>query len=186
MWDLPYFDLVLKKGHVVDPAQGVDAVLDLAVAHQRIAAVEPDIPPSVTILLATRKDRTQAFVVTALSTDGGATPRNLLVNSGLALVRYGALTLSDFVRKTSLNPSRMYGLQEKGSLGVGMDADVTVLDLERGRAVLSVALGQVLMVDGVVVGRGGTIITTARGVPRVAAAGLPVDVIDLHQCGLYA
>jgi len=37
VWDLPHFDLVLKKGHVVDPAQGVDAVLDLAIAHKRIA-----------------------------------------------------------------------------------------------------------------------------------------------------
>jgi imidazolonepropionase-like amidohydrolase len=142
--------------------------------------------PSVAILLATRKDAKKRFVVTAISTDGGATPRNLIVNSGLALVRYGALTLSEFVVKTSFNPSRMYGMLEKGSLGVGMDADVTVLDLEKGRAVMGIALGKVIMVDGVVVGRGGTIITTENGVKHVKAVGLPYDVVDLHKSGLYA
>ena len=164
--------------------EGVDAVNAWLATDQRTVCF-PVNRPSITILLATQKDARQAFVVNALSTDGGATPRNLLVSSGLALVRYGALTLSDFVRKTALNPSRMYGLREKGSLGVDMDADITVLDLERGKAVMGIALGQVIMVDGVVVGRGGTILTTTKGVPHVAAAGLPVDVIDLHQCGLY-
>jgi len=72
-----------------------------------------------------------------------------------------------------------------GGLGVGMDADVTVLDLERGRAVMGIALGTVIMVDGVVVGRGGTILTTEKGVKTVKAFGLPYDVIDLNQCGLY-
>lgn len=141
--------------------------------------------PSVAILLATRKDSKKGFVVNAISTDGGSTPRNLIVNSGLALVRYGALTLNEFVVKTSFNPSRMYGMLEKGGLSVGMDADVTVLDLERGRAVMGIALGTVIMVDGVVVGRGGTILTTEKGVKTVKAFGLPYDVIDLNQCGLY-
>ena len=39
------FDLVLKGGHVVDPANGIDAVLDVAILKSRIVAVEPDINP---------------------------------------------------------------------------------------------------------------------------------------------
>jgi predicted amidohydrolase len=57
----------------------------------------------------------------------------------------------------------MLGLASKGHLGPGADADVTVLDLERGRAVMSLVAGEVVMVDGVPVGSGGTILTTSEG-----------------------
>src|SRR6266581_1767867 len=40
------FDLVLRGGRVIDPAQGIDAVCDVAVAKGRIAAVGPDLPAS--------------------------------------------------------------------------------------------------------------------------------------------
>jgi len=40
----PRYDLLLKGGHVIDPANHVDAVLDVAVSKDRIAAVEKDIP----------------------------------------------------------------------------------------------------------------------------------------------
>jgi dihydroorotase len=38
------FDLVLKGGRVVDPAQGVDARLDVAFADGRVAELGPDLP----------------------------------------------------------------------------------------------------------------------------------------------
>src|SRR3974377_1408595 len=38
------YDLVLKGGHVIDPANGIDAVMDVAVAANRIAAVGPNLP----------------------------------------------------------------------------------------------------------------------------------------------
>jgi hypothetical protein len=41
-------------------------------------------------------------------------------------------------------------------------------------------------VDGVVLGSGGTVVTTARGERAVRQWGLPVEVIDLAQSGLYA
>ena len=40
----PRYDLLLKGGHVIDPANHVDAVMDVAVAKGKIAAVEKDIP----------------------------------------------------------------------------------------------------------------------------------------------
>ena len=42
----PRYDLLLKGGHVIDPANHVDAVMDVAVSKDRIAAVEKDIPAS--------------------------------------------------------------------------------------------------------------------------------------------
>src|SRR5256714_15381136 len=41
---VPRYDLLLKGGHVVDPANGLDAKMDVAVSGSKIAAVEKDIP----------------------------------------------------------------------------------------------------------------------------------------------
>lgn len=87
--------------------------------------------PASTFLCATRKDETGKFIVDAISTDGGSIPRNVSVTSGLSLVRYGALTFEDFVRKVTLNAARLFGMTSKGHLGEGADADITVLDLKK-------------------------------------------------------
>jgi dihydroorotase len=42
----PTYDLLLKGGHVLDPANEVDGVLDVAVQGGRIAEIAPNIPPS--------------------------------------------------------------------------------------------------------------------------------------------
>ena len=39
-------DLILKGGHVIDPANDIDTVMDVAVTGDRIFAVSPDIPAS--------------------------------------------------------------------------------------------------------------------------------------------
>ena len=36
-------ELVLKGGRVIDPAQGIDGIQDVAVADGKIAAVAPDL-----------------------------------------------------------------------------------------------------------------------------------------------
>lgn len=42
----PRYDLLLKGGHVLDPANHLDAVMDVAVSAGKIAAIEKDIPAS--------------------------------------------------------------------------------------------------------------------------------------------
>jgi dihydroorotase len=42
----PRYDLLFKGGHVIDPANHLDAVMDVAVSKDKIAAVEKDIPAS--------------------------------------------------------------------------------------------------------------------------------------------
>jgi len=42
----PHYDLLLKGGHVIDPANHLDAVMDVGVLNGKIAAVEKDIPVS--------------------------------------------------------------------------------------------------------------------------------------------
>ncbi|HVH71317.1 MAG TPA: amidohydrolase/deacetylase family metallohydrolase [Candidatus Dormibacteraeota bacterium] len=41
---VPKYDLLLKGGHVIDPANGLDAKMDVAVSLGKIAAVQKDIP----------------------------------------------------------------------------------------------------------------------------------------------
>ncbi len=114
------------------------------------------------ILLATAR-REGRFVIHGLSTDGGAIPRNFIVRHGLMLVQMGAWTLRDFAVKASVNPARMMGLPTKGHLGVGADADVTVIDLSAGRATWSLAQGHMVMADGRVTGRGGLLMVPPQG-----------------------
>jgi len=40
----PQFDLLLKNGHVIDPANQIDGVLDVAIAGGKIARVAAGIP----------------------------------------------------------------------------------------------------------------------------------------------
>ena len=41
---MPHYDLLLKNGHVIDPANKIDAPMDVAIADGSIAAVAADIP----------------------------------------------------------------------------------------------------------------------------------------------
>jgi dihydroorotase len=43
---VPRYDLLLKGGHVIDPANHIDQKMDVAVAGGKTAAVEPDIAPA--------------------------------------------------------------------------------------------------------------------------------------------
>src|SRR5882724_1786120 len=46
MADNQPFDLLLRGGHVICPASGLNAVMDVAIRNGKIAAVQPDILPT--------------------------------------------------------------------------------------------------------------------------------------------
>jgi len=140
---------------------------------------------STAFLTATEKNDQGRFVVTALSTDGGGIPRNFLLSHGLSLVRFDALTLADFVHKCCWAPARMLGLSNKGHLAPGADGDVVVADPNSHQAVLTVAGGKVIMLDGIVIGSGGTIVTTERGVKALKGQGISAEVSNLADSLLY-
>ena len=123
-------------------------------------------------LLAQAKRKDGSFVVDAFSTDGGSYPRNVIVENGLSLVQFGALTLSEFVFKASCAGARALGLPSKGHLSVGADADVTVLDFERKKAAATVANGRVIMENGVLKGKGTTIVCDERGAATLQKRGI--------------
>ncbi len=107
--------------------------------------------PAAAIVLATAKHADGRFVVDAISTDGGGIPRNTTLQQGLALVRYGALSLGELVLKASRNPALMLGLPRKGQLGPGADADLVILD-EAGSA------PETVLARGTPVFRGGRVL----------------------------
>jgi hypothetical protein len=137
----------------------------LAFYRERDSQVYVSFPvnsPAAAIALALAR-KAGAFVVTALSTDGGGIPRNTTLKQGLALVRFGALSLKDLVRKACVNPARMLGLDFKGQLGLGADADIVVVDRATDQAAWVVAGGEIIVRNGTVTGSGGRFLTTELG-----------------------
>ena len=141
--------------------------------------------PQATFLCAVRKDEAGKFIVDAIGTDGGQTPRNVAVEYGLGLVKYQALTLNEFILKTSTVGASMLGLPNKGHLGVGADADITVLDMEKGIAAMTIVGGKVIMAHGIVYGTGGTFYTTPAGEAHVRETGIHYGIVRPEEMLLY-
>lgn len=137
--------------------------------------------PQAMFLLATAKNSEGNFIVDSFSTDGGGIPRNSIVSHGLALVRLGAISINEFAYKSSAAPAKMLGLNQKGHLGVQADADLTVIDLETGRAVFGIALGKVIMINGIVTGKGGTILTTENGIGSIKKTNLNYQIVNISK-----
>ena len=141
--------------------------------------------PEPRMCLAAAKRPSGAFVVDCISTDGGGIPRNVIVSMGLSLVKLQALTLKEFVQKSSYNPSRILGLSQKGHFRLGADADITVLDLDKQEAVMSLVNGGVIMHHGYVCGKGSQAVTTQAGVSFIRSKGLTPVIVDLEQSAFY-
>jgi len=141
--------------------------------------------PEILFLCAVHKDFNNRFLINAFCTDGGGIPRNIIVEKGLQLIKFGAITWEDFVIKSSLMPSRMFGWLNKGHLAVGADADITVLDPERGMAVMGINKGKVIMVEGMVIGEKGRILITERAEKKIKETNIDCEVFNLNDCLLY-
>lgn len=154
-----------------------DGLAEYRRAATRVGVSFPVNPAAsaIALLLARSAD---GFAVTAISTDGGAIPRNRTIEQGLALVRFGALSRSEFVAKASLHPARMMGLDRKGHLRPGADADVAVVDPQTFRVEYVVASGAVIVRNGRVQGSGGTIVTLAQGRRALGSQGARTEVVD--------
>lgn len=176
--------MVERDGRVV-LVTGEEAVKVWEAASTNASLSFPVNPPLSAMLLTTERYPDGEFVIDAISTDGGALPRNVAIERTMALVSFGALSLSDAVLKLSYNPSRMLGLLDKGHLSTGADADLTIIDTANGRAVMSLVAGEVIMRDGRVVGFGGTLLTTRAGERAAKDSGLPYRVLDLTRSRLY-
>ena len=131
------------------------------------------------LMLAQAKRDDGTFVVDAMSTDGGCIPRNVIIPMGLSLVRFGAITLSEFVLKASLNAARHLRLFDRGHLTDGAVADITVVDMKSLTATETYVDGHINMKDGVLYGKSLRFITTERGQKALQDKGYETITIDL-------
>lgn len=177
--------VVLSEGDRMYMVQGEEALEAFERANTDILIMSPVNPRAVGLICASYKGKDDHFIVDAITADGGNSPRSVQVPYGLALVRFGCLTVNELVTKLSDNPARILGIESKGHLGVGADGDVTVVDLERGRPVMTVVGGKVVMKDGRIFGQGGTIITTARGVKALSDDDFSCVVADPGNGWMY-
>lgn len=130
-------------------------------------------PPEARINLVMMRRANGSFAVDGLATDGGGIPRNDICERGLALVLMNGFTLGEFVHKASAEPARMMGLgHRKGQLGVGADADVTVIDLQARKPVMSFGGGRTILMRGEVMGKGATVLAPAEAQSRIEDRGL--------------
>ena len=86
--------------------------------------------PSTAFKLTTAKSESGEFIVDAVSTDGGCHPRNVAIQSSMALVKFGALTPLGDGDEAIADAGAMMGLPNKGHFSEGADADITVINPE--------------------------------------------------------
>ena len=174
-----------RGGHVVY-LKGKEALALYESANTQVGMSFPVNLPSTAFKLTTAKNAQGEFIVNAVSTDGGCHPRNVAIQSSMALVNFNALTPLEMVTKLSLTPARMLGLPNKGHFGEGADADITVINPDTNEPTMSFVAGKPIMIDGHVVGSGGTLLVTSAGRRAADASGLPYQVVDMAGSKLYA
>jgi hypothetical protein len=157
---------------LLDPDRGLDLYQARASAVAVSFAVNPA-SASLAIALA-RRHGSPDFVVDAFSTDGGSLPRNTTLSQGMALVAAQALTLREFSWKASGAPARMLGLEGKGRLEVGCDADLIVVG-SGGECELSITGGKIAWGGGAAEEAAKpTILCHPAGVVAVAASATAI------------
>ena len=181
-----YGSVVAQKGGQVYYARGDEALNLFDKGRSNVGMSFPVNLPSSAFRMATAKNDDGEFTIDAVSTDGGSHPRNVAVQSTMALVQFGALTRLEMAEKLSLNPAEMMGLTAKGHLTPGADADITVLDPNRNQPDMSLVAGRLIMHKGRIVGSGGTLLVNPIGEHTAKSSGLPYQVVDPMASKLYA
>ena len=171
--------VVRDTGFISELTEGEEALRYWTEKGTATAGSFPVNPALSRFMLAQAKRPDGTFVVDAISTDGGCIPRNVTLSVGLSLVKFGALTLSEFVVKTSVNPARHLRLADRGHLTPGAAADITVFDFERQKAIETIVNGETVMKSGELFGHSMRFITTAKGAPALQSKGFETIEIAL-------
>ena len=164
---------------------GDEAISEWESARTEVTVSFPVGVPQAAFNLAVAKDESGEFIINAIATDGGYLPRNISVQRTWAMTQLDALTPLEMSAKLSWNPSRMFGLTRKGHLSPDADADVTVVDPNTGRPILSLVAGDPVMRDGRSLGQGGTLLVTSEGEAAARRSGLDHQIVDLSSSKLY-
>lgn len=162
---------------LAEPNEGLRLWLEQNTNASMSFAVNPSLS---NFYFATQKRPNGTFLSDSFCTDGGGIPRNVILENGLSLVKFGAITLKEFVFKSSTSAANLLGLANKGRLVVGADADITVVDYAKQKAVHAFSMGNPTLLYNKVVGKGGTLLTTPNGKKAALEAGLNARVADMQ------
>ena len=144
-----------------------------------------NLPTVAAACLLERKPESREFLIDLAATDGGGIPRNGLLRRLLCYYKLGYLTLEEVIYKCSIAPAQVFAMPSKGHLGVGADADLAVVDLTAGETVMSFALGRPILVNGKVVGQGGTLMITLEGEAMCREKQIPYQIIHPESGRFY-
>jgi hypothetical protein len=136
-------------------------------------------------ICAIERDQKGKFVVDALSSDGGVFPRNFILKYGFALLNFGALTIEDFVKKSSLQPAKILGLSNKGHFSPGADADIIVVDPKTFEVKMVIIGGKLSMAANSVIDAPGKIITTPKGIQNLKNKKIKFQTINFKKSLYY-
>ncbi|SMY00830.1 Amidohydrolase family protein [Brevibacterium linens] len=120
------------------------------------------------------------FLVDAISSDGGGW-RNLILDQGILLVQFGAMSWQQLAHKTSLRPAQLFGLYDKGKLIPGADADIIVVDAAKRSVETTIAAGKIIAEKGRSISSGGVVFTTADGADHLRQRHIPFRIHDLSN-----
>lgn len=100
-------------------------------------------------------------------------------------MKFGALTLPEFVHKASVAGARYLRIKDRGHLSVVAVADITIVDYSRSQAVETIVSGCVNMKNGQLYEQGMRVITSEVGAKAVRDKGheaIVVDMTDMKVC----
>lgn len=160
--------------------------LDLWLNKETDVPISFSVNPSLSLFyFAWSRRSNKSFLVDSFCTDGGGIPRNVIIANGLSLVKFGALTLKEFVFKSSYSAACLMGLKNKGHLSVGADADITVIDYQSQKPIHAFSYGKAVLFNEKVVGEKGRIITTPQGEKSVKQSGLDCITVNIEELMAY-
>ena len=181
-----YCSVMKQTGDTVGYIKGEDALNMFEELDTNCPLSFPVNLPSSAFNLTTAKKPDGNFIVDAVATDGGSIPRNIAIDSTMALVKFGALSPLEVAIKLSYNPSKMIGLKDRGHLSEGARADITVIDPQMGKAVASYVDGDPLLKDGNILKNGGRWLVTKTGEQEAITSGLDYEILDFNSSKLYS
>lgn len=135
--------------------------------------------------IATHKDEKDDFTVSAFSSDGGAIPRNEILYRGLSLCKFGSITLKEFAEKASYAGAKIMGLNKKGLVKEGYDADLIIVDYDRQITDTTIINGNIVYHKGIVQKYPSTFLTTEKGMKYLEKYSFNKKIINLKDSYLY-